>query len=129
MSKEADPLRALVVDTRQISREKLAEIPKDKVMLDLQTNSFMLVSEVRSHSTGRQAVLISLLAQKALSLLQEDVVDAMSPKDLAAASGMKGSTIRPILKRLTSDGLIVRRPEGYAVHVSAFARVAFALTK
>jgi DNA-binding MarR family transcriptional regulator len=128
LSKEPDPLRALVVDTRQISREKLAEILKDKVLLDLQTETFMLVSEVRAHSTGRQAVLLSLLARKALSLLQEDVVDAMSPKDLAAVTGMKGSTIRPILKRLTDEGLIVRRPEGYAVHVSAFARVAFALT-
>lgn len=128
MSREADPLRALVVDTRQISREKLAEILKDKVMLDLQTETFMLVSQARAHSTGRQAVLLSLLARKALSLLKEDVVDAMSPKDLAAVTGMKSNTIRPILKRLASDGYVVRRPEGYTVHVSAFARVAFALT-
>lgn len=128
MSKEADPLRALVVDTRQINRERLAEILRGKVFLDLETETFLLVSEERARISAYQAVLLSLLARKALSLLKEGVVDAMSPKDLAAATGAKGNTIRPILKRLTSKGLVIRRPEGYTIHVSAFARVAFALT-
>lgn len=132
MSKEADhlkadPLQALVVDTRQISREKLAEILKGKVLLDLQTETFLLVSEARTHSTARQAVLLSLLAKKALHLLKEGIVDAMPPKDVAAATALKSNTIRPVLKRLLDDGLIVRRREGYTIHVSGFARVAIAL--
>ena len=128
MTKEADPLRALVVDSRQISRETLAEILTGKVLLDLETETFLLVREVRYRSSVRQTVLLSLLARKALSLLKEGVVDATSPRDLAAATGAKSNTIRPVLKRLTSEALVVRRPQGYTIHVGALARVAHALT-
>ena len=127
MSREADPLMALVVDTRQISREKLAEMLKGKVLLDLQTETFLLQPEAKARSSARQAVLLSLLARKALSLLKEGLVDALSPKDLADLTGLKGNTIRPVVRRLSSEGLIVRRQEGYTIHGSALGRIAIAL--
>jgi len=127
MSREADPLMALVVDTRQISREKLAEMLKGKVLLDLQTETFLLQPEAKARSSARQAVLLSLLARKALSLLKEGLIDALSPKELADLTGHKGNTIRPVVRRLSSEGLIVRRPEGYTIHGSALGRIAIAL--
>ena len=127
MSDKADPLMALVVDTKQINRDKLAEMLRGKVLLDLQTETFLLQPEAKARSSARQAVIMSLLARKALSLLKEGVVDALSPKALCDLTGLKGNTIRPVLKRLSNEGLVVRRPEGYTIHSSALARVAGAL--
>jgi|SRR5256886_12801119 len=124
----ADPLMALVVDTKQINREHLAAMLKGRVLLDLQSETFLLQPEARARSNARQAVLLSLLAQKALNLLKEgQVLDVLSPRQLSALTGFKGNTIRPVLKRLTNEGLIVRRPEGYTIHGSALARVGIAL--
>ena len=127
MAREADPLMALVVDTTQISREMRAEMLKGRVRLDLQSDTFLLQPEARARSSARQAVLLSLLAQKALSLLKEGQVDALSPKAIEYQSGLKGNTIRPILRRLSREGLLIRRPEGYTIHSGALARVAMAL--
>ena len=55
------------------------------------------------------------------------MLDVLSPRQLSNLTGHKGNTIRPVLKRLTDEGLIVRRPEGYTIHSSALARVAIAL--
>jgi len=127
MSDKADPLMALVVDTKQINREKLAEMLKGKVLLDLRSDTFLLQPEARARSSARQAVLLSLLAEKALSLLKENLPDALSPTKLVAVTGLKGNTVRPVLKRLSDEGLIIRVPEGYTIHGSALARVAMAL--
>jgi len=40
---------------------------------------------------------------------------------------LKGNTIRPVVRRLSSEGLIVRRQEGYTIHGSALGRIAIAL--
>jgi hypothetical protein len=123
MSEKADPLMSLVVDTRQVNREQLAEILKGKVMLDLQSETFLLQPEVRAQGTVRQAVLLSLLARKALSLLKESIVDALTPRDITMFTGLKGNTIRTILRRLLQQGLVVKRPEGYTIHSSSLMRV------
>jgi len=128
MSEKADPLLELVVDTKQINREKLAELLKGKVLLDLRSDTFLLQQEARTRSSARQVVLLSLLAEKALSLLKEGLADALSPSELTIVTGLKGGTIRPVLKRLADEGLIVRVQQGYTVHNSAFARVAIALS-
>ncbi len=127
MTEKPDPLQALVVDTRQVSREALASILKDKVMLDLQTASVHLVPEARAQIGPRQAVLLALLGRKALSLLKANEVDAISPKDLAEITGVKGNTVRPLLIRLVEEGLLVRRAEGYAVHNAAIHLAAGAI--
>jgi len=126
MSQEADPLLALVVDTKQISREQLAQILKGRVLLDLQSDSFVL-QPAKARSNARQAVLLSLLAVKALSLLKDNVPDVLSPKELEDVTGLRGGTIRPAVRRLATEGLIVRRAQGYTIHGGALARVAIAL--
>jgi len=127
MPEKPDPLQALVVDTRQVSRENLAAILKDRVMLDLQTASVHLVPEAREQFGAREVVLLALLGQKALSLLKTDEVDAISPKELAEITGVKGNTVRPLLMRLAEEGLVVRRAEGYGVHNAAIHLAAGAI--
>src|SRR6266487_2668364 len=61
---KADPLQALVVDTQQISRDRLAELLQGKVWLDLQTATVHLVPEARTKMGARPAVLLALLGKK-----------------------------------------------------------------
>jgi hypothetical protein len=127
MTERPDPLQALVVDSQKINREMLAEILKDKVMLDLETGSVHVVRKPGATIGARQAILLALLGRKALSLLKADAVDAISPKDLTEITGVKGNTVRPLLIRLSEEGLIIRRAEGYAVHNAALHLVAGAI--
>jgi hypothetical protein len=126
---KADPLQSLVVDAQQISRDRLAELLRGKVLLDLQTATVHLVPEARTKMGARPAVLLALLGKKALSLLKSDAIDAMSPKDLADVTGVRGNTVRPILMRLADEGLVIRRGKGYAVHNAALHRVAGAINQ
>ncbi len=128
MSEQADPLQALVVDTRQVNRDALAGILKGRVVLDLELETVNIVREARDPISARHAVLLALLGRKAMSLLKSEVVDAISPKELEEITGVKGNTIRPIVRRLADEGLIVRRPKGYTVHNAALHLVASALT-
>ena len=59
----------------------------------------------------------------------DKAVDAMTPKVLEEVTGLKGNTVRPLLKRLSEDGLIVRRMEGYAIHNAALHLVGGAITR
>ena len=127
MPETSDPLQVLVVDTQRVSRENLAAILQGTVMLDLQTASVHLVPEARAQLGARQAVLLALLGRKALSLLKMDEVDAISPKELVEITGVKGNSVRPLLMRLTEEGLIIRRAEGYAVHNAAIHLAAGAI--
>src|SRR5438309_7294771 len=111
-----DPLRALVVDAQRFNREKLAEVLNGRVWLDLQTASVHLAPEARPSLTSAKAVLLALLGQKALYLLDENISEAMPPKVLEEVTSLKGNTLRPLLKRMREEGLIVKREQGYAVH-------------
>ena len=123
-----DPLRALVVDAQRFNREKLAEVLNGRVWLDLQTASVHLAPEARPSLTSAKAVLLALLGQKALYLLDENISEAMPPKVLEEVTSLKGNTLRPLLKRMREEGLIVKREQGYAVHNPAFHLVVGAIT-
>jgi len=123
-----DPLRALVVDAQRFNREKLAEVLKGRVWLDLQTASVHLAPEARPSLSSVKAVLLALLGQKALSLLDEKLSEAMSPKVLEEVTGLVGNTVRPVLKKLREEGLVVRREQGYAIHNPALHLVVGAIT-
>ncbi len=125
MTEKPDPLQALVVDTQRVNRETLAAILKDRVVLDLQTASVHFLAE--APRSARVRVLLALLGRKALFLLKASEVDAISPKELAETTGVKGNSVRPLLMRLAEEGLIVRRAEGYAVHNAALHLVAGAI--
>ncbi len=128
--KGGDPLLDLVADTRKINRDRLKEMLLGRVWLDTDTATVHLVPEERNQKGAKEAVLLALLGQKALSLLKpEKVVDAMTPKVLEEVTGLKGNTVRPLLKRLSEEGLIVRRMEGYTIHNAALHLVGGAITR
>jgi len=128
--KGGDPLLDLVADTRKINRDRPKEMLLGRVWLDTDTATVHLVPEERNQKGAKEAVLLALLGQKALSLLKpEKVVDAMTPKVLEEVTGLKGNTVRPLLKRLSEEGLIVRRMEGYTIHNAALHLVGGAITR
>ncbi len=130
MTEEGDPLMELVADTRKINRDRLKEMLLGRVWLDIDAATVHLVPEERNEKGSKEAVLLALLGQKALSLLKpEKVVDAMTPKVLEEVTGLKGNTVRPLLKRLSEEGLIVRRMEGYTIHNTALHLVGGAITR
>jgi len=130
MTEKGDPLMDLVADTRRINRDRLAEVLKGRVTLDLDTETVNLMPEARTELGARKAVLLALLGQKALSLLKPDkVIDAIAPKVLEEVTGLKGNTVRPLLLRLVSEGLVVRRMgRRYAVHNAALHLASGAIT-
>ena len=127
MTERPDPLQILVADAQQVNRDALAAVLKDRVMLDLQLGSVHLVRKPGASIGARQAILLALLGRKALSLLKASEVDAISPKDLVEITGVKGNTVRPLLIKLSEEGLVVRRAEGYAVHNAAIHLAAGAI--
>jgi len=130
MTEKGDPLMELVADTQKINRDRLKEMLLGRVWLDIDTATVHLVPEEGNEKGSKEAVLLALLGQKALSLLKpEKVVDAMTPKVLEEVTGLKGNTVRPLLKRLSEEGLIVRRMEGYAIHNAALHLVRGAITR
>ena len=130
MTEKGDPLMELVADTRKINRDRLKEMLLGRVWLDIDAATVHLVPEERNEKGSKEAVLLALLGQKALSLLKpEKVVDAMTPKVLEEVTGLKGNTVRPLLKRLSEEGLIVRRMEGYTIHNTALHLVGGAITR
>ena len=130
MTEKGDPLMELVADTQKINRDRLKEMLLGRVWLDIDTATVHLVPEEGNEKGSKEAVLLALLGQKALSLLKpEKVVDAMTPKVLEEVTGLKDNTVRPLLKRLSEEGLIVRRMEGYAIHNAALHLVRGAITR
>ena len=130
MTEKGDPLMELVADTRKINRDRLKEMLLGRVWLDIDAATVHLVPEERNERSKKEAVLLALLGQKALSLLKpEKIADAMTPKVLEEVTGLKGNTVRPLLKRLSGEGLIVRRMEGYSIHNAALHLVAGAVNR
>ena len=128
MTEKGDPLLELVADTREINRGRLKDLLKGRVWIDRETETVHLVPEERSERDAKRSVLLALLGQKALALLVPEQVDAITPKALEEVTGLKGNTVRPLLKRLAQDRWIVRRAEGYAILNAALHLVAGAIT-
>jgi len=116
-----DPLTRLVVDEAVINRELLATVLQDRVRLDLSRGSFTFLPGARDRLNNRQHVVAALLARKALHLLKAEFADGLRPQELEAATGIKGGTLRPILRVLVERRLIGQSDEkayvvpGYAL--------------
>ena len=75
---------------------------------------------MRDRLNSRHQVLIALLAQKALHLLSGDYPEGLRPQEIEIATGVKGGTLRPILRVLTERRLIRQDPSKLYV-VPAYA--------
>ena len=129
MVDSADPLGRLVVDQAEVDRELIAELLADKVTIDPNATTFVFKYHVRKQLSKANVVLTALLAQKALVLLGADTSELLQPRELEACTGIRGGTLRPILKRLHDEGIIGRQSGGYMVPNHALEDVADRLHK
>lgn len=120
MTPTEDPLVRLVVDGAQVNRELLASALQDKVRIDLARGTFSLQLGMRGRLSNKQLTLVVLLAQKALHLLAGQYADGLRPAAIEAVTGMKGGTLRPILKSL-ADGGVIQQNEDKAYVVAPYA--------
>lgn len=125
----ADPLSKLVVNQAEVDRELLAELLTDKVAIDPGTGTFTFKHRVRKQLSKRNIVLAALLAQKALILLGAEVAEPLKPRELEPSTGIQGGTLRPILKKLTEEGIISRKSDGYFVPNHSLEAVADLLSE
>ncbi len=109
MIPSADPLTRLVVDEAEVNRELLASTLEGKIRVDIVRGTFVFVQRVREQLSKRQQVIVALLAHKALHLLDPKFPEALRPVDIESASGIRGGTLRPILKVLVDSDLIKRQ--------------------
>src|SRR5690554_2878862 len=108
MAAPSDPLNRLVVDTAEVNRELLASLLEDKVVIDPGKGTFSFRFGVRERLGNQGVVIAALLAQKALILMGASVAEPMMPRELEATTGIKGGTLRPILKKLADARVISR---------------------
>lgn len=124
MVENADPLSRLVANQAEVNRELVAELLADKVTIDPDDGSFAFKHRVRKQLGNTNVVLTALLAQKALVLLGAEADETLKPRDLEDRTGIRGGTLRPVLKRLSDEGTISRTSTGYTIPNHALEDVA-----
>lgn len=115
MATHDDPLTRLIVDQAQANRELLARTLDGVIGLDPTAKKLVFAPHVRARFTARALVVATLLGRKALSLLADSFSEGAAPKELEEELGIAGGTLRPIVKRLTDDGLVVRSGRTYRI--------------
>lgn len=83
--------------------------------IDTNDATFTFKRNVRKQLNGTRVVVTALLAQKALVLLGAETTEALQPRELEALTGIRGGTLRPILKKLSDDGIVSRKADGYVL--------------
>ena len=116
----ADPLTRLVLNEAEVDRELLASALEGLIRLDLGQGAIAFQAGVRAGLSKRQIVLTALLARKALHLLAAEHAEALRPQAIEFLTGVKGNTLRPILKQL-ADGGLVRRDDSDGYFVPPYA--------
>lgn len=121
-------LDELVVSGAELDRELVATILKPFVRIDGDTASIIPQDGWESLTVQRK-VLVFLTARKAMRGLGLEIArEECSPMEIEAATGIRGGTLRPTLKRLADRRVIdKRRSGGYYVPNWALQRVKAAL--
>src|SRR5438270_764316 len=116
-----DPLAALVVDEEQLAREELARALAPYIRFG---RGGGLLPEDRFDSLpAALRVECTLLAFRAASLLGLRNVDGATPQEVARATGIPGGTVRPALRRLLDDRVVVQQGRTYRLAPYAMQRV------
>lgn len=111
MSKKS-PLHDLVVDPDDFDQERLAEILRGRVNLAPESETIRFTPGTRAELTIREGAVLCVLAQEALSILDDDVERGLEPREVAELLNAKGNSVRPELKTLVEDGICVRQEDG-----------------
>jgi hypothetical protein len=120
MTELTNPLTRLVLDEAAVDLELLASTLEAKVRLDVRQGGVSFLQGVRSTLSNRQQILTLLLAQLALHILEPQHPAGLRPQEIEARTGIKGGTLRPILKTLTDDR-VIRSDASKAYYVPGYA--------
>ena len=123
MSKTAphDPLEALVVDAHSVDRERLASTLSVWARIDPRENLIRFMPGTKQNATIKQLTLVALLGQMGIKLLNNEQEEGLTPSELSQRTGVKGNSLRPQLKALADDGIVLKNDGGkYVVPPQSF---------
>jgi hypothetical protein len=129
-----DPLDDLFVKKEEINRELLARLLVSyvKIYVDKDTPEIVLTKETQKLNI-REKLLIYLLARKAIvfRLGEEVYTEYVSPMEIEKETGLKGGSIRPLLRQLLDERLVANdaNEKGYYVPTHAIENIVEMLEK
>ena len=119
-----DPLAALVIDAQSVDRERLAKALEGRVRIDPRESLIRFMPGIKQQATIKQLILAALLGQMAIRLLNVEQPEGLTPGELAQCTGAKGSSLRPQLKALADDEIVLKNSAAlYVVPAHSFGRV------
>lgn len=120
----SDPLDKLIQDGNELDRALLAEIvyPRARIYVDRGT------SQIRFTVAGdslkvKEKILIYLLARKALALKDPEgkITESASPLEIEKATGIAGGSLRPTLRKLVDERLLIQDDKGRNYSIPNYA--------
>lgn len=108
---EEKRLEKLFIDEEEVSEDMLYDILAPYIRFGKKTNEIIPTNDFLNLK-NKQKVLVIFIAIKALFMLGKREDDKASPKELEKLTGLKGNTIRPILKKLHDKRIILRDIKG-----------------
>jgi hypothetical protein len=120
----ANPLDKLFEDGNALDTALLADIvfPRARIYVDRGTQHIRFTAEGDKLSV-KEKVLIYLLARKALVLKDTEgkTVESASPSEMEKVTGIAGGTLRPALRKLVDDRLLIQEGRGGGYSVPNYA--------
>lgn len=118
-----DPLKELVVDAHEMDRERLASSLSVWARIDPSKNLIRFMPGAKQNATIKQLTLVALLGQMAIKLLNDEREEGLTPSELSQRTGVKGNSLRPQLKALADDGIVLKNDgRKYIVPPQSFDR-------
>jgi DNA-binding transcriptional ArsR family regulator len=110
--KNETPLKELLVRSEEINERLLTDILKPYALIEESTGE-LIPTENFSNLQAEGKIIVVFLYSKAKFRLGFSSSEKLKPRDVENLVGLKGNTIRPILKRLKEANLIKADEEGY----------------
>ena len=108
------PLKELLVKEAQLNEFLLRDLLKPFISIEESSGS-LIPTENFDKLTVKQKIVVVCLAQKAKLILKLSSSEKLRPKEIERILNVKGSTVRPQLKRLREGGIVQSDKEGYWV--------------
>jgi len=108
---DEDPLAALVIDTAELDRARIATVLRGRIAID-RANSVPVVQPPFNEWDTNQKILGFLLARKAMALLGVDAQEAAMPNAIAGLTGLAAGTVRPTLRGLLQQRRVSQDSKG-----------------
>lgn len=111
------PLSDLIVNEQQISEDALRDALAPHIAL---TQDGRVMFKPGPPSTARRRTILALLAMWAAARLGLRASDSLTPREIESITGIKGPTLRPLLRKLAKDALVESERAEYRVPTYAF---------